>query len=221
MTSEHQYLAMYLDAPMQSWGHMSRFDRRTTLPWPTRSGVLGILCAAMGRDRADRHILRELDDLTMTVYTLRQERVLTDFHTVGGGYDKKKEKQFIVPKASGASGSTVVSRREYLLGSRYGVVLAGVSQLISRVSAALQNPAWGIWLGRKSCIPASPVFQGVFSDREAALRKLKELAGTTNDSTSIRCVKEVLTFDQGTDTINDRPVDFAKREFVPRRIVVE
>ena len=41
-------LALLLDAPMQSWGHASRFERRTTALHPTRSGIFGLLAAALG-----------------------------------------------------------------------------------------------------------------------------------------------------------------------------
>jgi len=36
-----------LDAPLQSWGFASRFQRRTTGLHPTKSGVVGLLCAAL------------------------------------------------------------------------------------------------------------------------------------------------------------------------------
>ena len=42
------YLALLLDAPLQSWGFASRFQRRTTGLHPTKSGVIGLICAAMG-----------------------------------------------------------------------------------------------------------------------------------------------------------------------------
>jgi CRISPR system Cascade subunit CasD len=41
-------LALLLDGPMQSWGYSSRFDRRTTALHPTRSGIIGLLAAALG-----------------------------------------------------------------------------------------------------------------------------------------------------------------------------
>ena len=51
--SDRAYLALYFDAPLQSWGYASKFDRRTTLAHPTRSGVIGLLCAAAGIGIAD------------------------------------------------------------------------------------------------------------------------------------------------------------------------
>ena len=49
--SSNAWLALLLDGPMQSWGHASRFERRTTALHPTRSGVLGLIAAALGIDK--------------------------------------------------------------------------------------------------------------------------------------------------------------------------
>ena len=114
-----KYLALLLDAPMQSWGYQSRFDQRTTLAYPTKSGVVGMLCAAMGIYRFDRERILKLGELSMGVYTLVKQNSymqrLVDFHTVGGGYHYPEEKQYISSKADGSKGATVVTRREFLL----------------------------------------------------------------------------------------------------------
>ncbi len=223
-SQSEKYLAMYLDAPMQSWGYMSRFDRRTTLSHPTRSGIIGMLCAAMGRDRSDVQILEQFQETGLDVYTYQMERRLVDFHTVGGGFDKSnyREKFCIVPKADGKPGSTVVTQREYLLGSRFGAVLSGHSEFIERAGSALKNPKWGIWLGRKSCIPATPIWQGVFdTDQEAVDRLLVCAKQSGCAGKVIRSVREVDRFDQGTDSLMDIPLDFSKRTFTQRRICVD
>ena len=48
------YLALLLDGPLQSWGFSSRFQRRTTGLHPTKSGVIGMICAAMGLAKGSR-----------------------------------------------------------------------------------------------------------------------------------------------------------------------
>ena len=37
------YLLLWLEAPLQAWGHDSKFGRRDSLDFPTKSGVLGLL----------------------------------------------------------------------------------------------------------------------------------------------------------------------------------
>ena len=51
-------LLIRLAGPMQSWGTQGRFDVRDTEREPSKSGVVGLLCAALGRDRSE-----PLDDL--------------------------------------------------------------------------------------------------------------------------------------------------------------
>ena len=51
-------LLLRLAAPMQSWGVSSRFTVRDTLREPTKSGVVGLIAAALGRPRTV-----QLDDL--------------------------------------------------------------------------------------------------------------------------------------------------------------
>ncbi len=219
MNSETAYLALLFDAPLQSWGYQSKFDRRTSFSQPTRSGILGMICAAIGIDRVDSAGLAEFADTVITVYTLRNGDRLTDFHTVGGGWgkNKKEEKLNIVPKAGGGAGNTVVTRREYLQHAKFGVVIWGTRSRLMEIEAAFQNPAWGVWLGRKSCIPAAPVAQGVFDSPETAKERLCQCAGIDSP---VRTCREVASFEEGTDTLMDIPLDFGKREFAPRRIQV-
>ena len=221
-----KHLALLLDAPLQSWGHQSRFDQRTSLAYPTRSAMIGLLAAAMGIDRQDTKGLQEFSDLEMTSYTFCQGPLLEDFHTIGGGWDKKKNPQHLVvkfdgkPGNKGKPGDTVVSRRQYLQETCFGVILKAPAGLAEKIAAALANPRWGIWLGRKSCIPASPVLQGIFATHEEALESLashERLVGKK----PLRVVREVADFDQGTDTLMDNPLDFGRRLFAPRRIAVE
>ena len=210
-----QVLALYLDAPLQSWGYQSRFDRRTSLSYPTRSGILGMLCAALGIGRSDTSSLTRLDEsLSITVYTLSRPTMLTDYHTVGGGYDKKRQPQSVARTADGKVGDTVQTYREYLEGARFGVAVAGSDGILADLCTALADPKWGVWLGRKSCIPASPIAQGLFTSEEAALAHLEARAGCR----ATREVREVARFDDGSDTLPDRPEDFSTRRFKPRRI---
>lgn len=219
MNADKAYVALYFDAPLQSWGYQSRFDRRTSLSYPTRSGVMGMLCAAMGIDRGDTGGLKRFRQIGMTTYEFGQEPRMVDYHTVGGGYDRQNAPQNIPAIAdSGKPGQTVQSYREYLQNARFGVVLEGTSHFIRQIAAALENPQWGIWLGRKSCIPADIVCQGVYSSLAEAQEKLERLA----KETVRRIVREVAEFDEGTDTLNDMPLDFSgERKFAPRRVSVE
>jgi CRISPR system Cascade subunit CasD len=217
MTPPTAHLALWLDSPLQSWGYQSRFDRRTSLSYPTRSGVLGLVAAALGIDRADTMALRDLAPVTLTIYAYPNEGRVIDYHTVGGGYDRKTQRRSITRTADGKVGKTVLTRREYLQNARFGVVLAGPAQLVERIQAALHDPVWGVWLGRKSCIPADLLAQGTYPDHDGALKRLCELSG----SRPVRVVREVEDYDDGTATLMTNPIDYANRTHGPQRIADE
>src|SRR5574337_252649 len=105
MSDKTAHLALLLDAPMQSWGFESRFQRRTTGLHPTKSGVIGMICAAMGLAKGsveERAMLPMLAELEMTSIVIPRKQTSPwsgdtielpvgrqeDFHTVGGGYNK-------------------------------------------------------------------------------------------------------------------------------------
>jgi CRISPR system Cascade subunit CasD len=158
--------------------------------------------------------------LGVEVYVFRLGSRLTDYHTVGGGYDPKREPLRICKKASGGIGNTVQTWREYLEEARFGVVVSGPSDLIADMAQAVRNPVWGLWLGRKSCVPASRVFEGVHADTDSALAALRNAFGDI-DAVVARKVAETESYAEGNDTLMDRPIDFAKRRFASRRIMVE
>lgn len=223
--SETAYLALYFDAPLQSWGYASKFDRRTSLAHPTRSGVIGLLCAALGVDRTDTHGLARLDALTVTVYAFTMGGRLTDYHTIGGGYDPATQSGSICTTGEGkvrqknGQSIAVITYREYLEGSRFGAVVSADATLVDELAAAVRNPVWGVWLGRKACIPAARVFEGIHAAEEEALASLCRAAGVES---AMRVVREAATFADGNDTVMDRPLDFSPngRRFAPRRILV-
>jgi CRISPR system Cascade subunit CasD len=231
MSAKTAFLALLLDAPMQSWGFESRFQRRTTGLHPTKSGVIGMICAAMGLAKGsaeEQATLPILAEMKMTSIAIPRERWiawtgvseelavgrLEDFHTV-----------LCTRRASGAMNpDPVVTHRQYLMDARFGIILEGDRVLLERVDAALQDPIWGIWLGRKSCIPAEPAPRGLF---QAASEAYRALIGDVPPTKYIT-VSEVTTFAEGTDSLNDQPVSFGdgassgpdKRQFAVRRIRV-
>jgi CRISPR system Cascade subunit CasD len=234
MPAENAYLALLLDAPLQSWGFASRFQRRTTGLHPTKSGVVGLICAAMGLAKGsddERATLPALAALRMTSVAIPRPgpyfaaaqlpvRRLEDFHTV---LDTRR--------ADGAmNNDAVITHRQYLLDARFGVIIEGDRGVLERASAALQDPVWGVWLGRKSCIPATPVLVGLADSHGGAWKAILG-ACRLNAETAIETfatVTEVEQFADGTDSLRDQPVSFGdgkssgpdKRQFASRRIVV-
>lgn len=213
--SSNLCLALLLDAPMQSWGYTSRYRHRTTALHPTRSGILGLIAAALGIDKhaaneAER--LAVLAPLHLTVLTLPRRtrrgddaamRRLEDYHTVTG-----------IRRASGKVDleATVPTYRHYLSDTRFGVLVEGPRALLEEVALALLNPVWGVWLGRKCCIPASPVLVGGPDFRPAAWAALLRRAGYVGEEPEALFdrVVEVEAAEQGAEALEDAPVAFGR-----------
>ncbi len=228
-------LALLLDGPLQSWGFASRFTRRTTALHPTKSGVVGLLAAAMGIDKhgADEATqiarLAALDCTTVTLPKLRGSRELpmlrlSDYHTIGGGYDKKTEAMKKPRAASGATLETVLSERHYLLDARFGVLLEGESDWLGHIASKLRDPKWGLWLGRKCCIPASPLLVGVGKDHATAWQMLVQAAGLGAEARMEqfdRVIEGEAAEGPDGEWLNDTPVAFGGaigERHAPRRI---
>jgi len=228
-------LALLLDGPMQSWGFASRFTRRTTALHPTKSGVVGLLAAALGINKygADEAAqVAKLSALTCTTVTLPKQcgrhelpmLRLSDYHTTGGGYDKGTDWMKKPRAASGATLETVLSDRHYLLDARFGVLLEGEANWLEEIASKLKNPTWGVWLGRKCCIPASPLLVGVSADQASALQALLVRVGF--DTTLLlehfdHVIEGAAAEGLDAEWLNDTPVAFGApigERHEPRRV---
>jgi CRISPR system Cascade subunit CasD len=185
-------LLLRLAGPMQSWGTQSRFSVRDTGLEPSRSGVVGLLCAALGFPRAaTEHAyqgttirfrdLAEPKALHMAVRVDREGRLARDYHTAGGehrpgavlGRDAKgKPIPYGVAKADSSARGTVVSSRYYLADADFLVGLQGGHALLETLDTALRHPIWPLYLGRKSFLPGCPIALGVRPDSAGDLEQV-------------------------------------------------
>jgi CRISPR system Cascade subunit CasD len=153
-----------LEGPFQSWGVQSRFGDRDTGTEPSKSGVLGLVAAALGMARDDDAQLAQLAACRMGVRVDQEGAWTRDEHTVGGG-----------PLECRVHGTKdpVMTRRAYLADGSFLVALGYQDRdLAARVDAALAAPAWILFLGRRACPPSLPVRAGlVDGEAEAALRQ--------------------------------------------------
>lgn len=211
--SERAHLALRLEGPLQSWGSDSQFNRRQTNPLPTKSALLGMCCAAMGVAKGsdvEAAMLPKLARFGCIVIALNRPDAkyptgrLEDYHTVQG-----------TRIASGGTKDTHLTRRDYLTDARFAAILSGDRETIERIGVALSDPKWGVWLGRKACIPSAPVFAGVSATEAEALALV--LGGES--LTAFTRQREVATFAEGNDNLRDQPLSFATpRDFSPRRV---
>lgn len=230
-----RHLALYLRAPLQSWGASSKFGDRGTIDAPTRSGLLGMIAAACGIDKNDEandhEWLARAEKLSLTILAFRRGDRMTDYHTVGARYDKDDpwQRRMIPVTADGKPRGTDLTHRDYLMDSVFGAVISGEDRFVAEMAAGLANPVWGVWFGRKSCIPTEPILVGAFDSDEAARKALDarlraslergrgKIAGKREDEAIKFDLVEAAT-DEAEETLLDVPVSFKRREFHARRI---
>lgn len=153
-------LILRLAGPLQAWGDQSRFTRRMTRPEPTKSGILGMLAAAQGRRRTDP--VEDLVKLRFAVRTDQPGRTLRDFQTA-----VRLESAMSMP----------LSERYYLTDAVFVAGIEGPRVTIDSLAEAVRSPKFPLYLGRRSCVPAAPVFYGVSeSDTATVMRTTPWLA---------------------------------------------
>lgn len=146
-------LLLRLAGPMQSWGTRSRFSNRDTGLEPSRSGVIGLLCAALGIHREDDESLKQfgVDKMPMAVRVDREGRLMRDYHTA----------QEVMRASGKGTQETVLSERFYLADADFLVGLGGGEAFLTTLANALAEPKWQLSLGRKAFVPGLPVCEGV------------------------------------------------------------
>ncbi len=154
-------LFLRLEAPLQSWGERGQWSVRDSATEPTKSGIVGLLACASGIN-SDRQIHDLSEAIIIAVRCDREGTPLVDYHTIGGGYNTP---QLLTaegkPKLSNGQPHTEISHRTYLHNASFLIVVQANTEMIEQLAFSLQNPVWSIFLGRKSCPPSRPPYEGI------------------------------------------------------------
>ena len=224
-------LLMRLTGPMQSWGLQSRFSIRDTAREPTKSGVLGLVCAALGRPRDEP--LDDLRALHVGVRVDREGRLRRDFHTARDIVKASATIRPGKPVSPGQRKDTEPSVRHYLADAWFTVALSGPDRvLLERIDRALGTPKWPLSLGRKAFVPGLPVriltSSGPLGVQPGApLPHLRAFRDPRGHALPERW-RFVLDAELAGDDVEvvqirmqpDDPLSFRSRRFLPRRVVV-
>lgn len=202
-------LLLRLKAPLQSWGVSSRFSIRDTGKEPSKSGVIGLLCAALGisRDEAnlENPVFKKLVELKMNVRVLREGVMQKDYHTAQN-----------VAKAAGGTKPTELSDRWYLADADFLVGLEGDDfSFLESLQNALKKPKWQLFLGRKAFVPSVPVYLATGGLQNGEVENVLQNSEIESMEENQRLIIED---ESGTEVRQDVPLDFAKRRFSLRRV---
>ncbi|RGE19821.1 type I-E CRISPR-associated protein Cas5/CasD [Leucobacter sp. wl10] len=193
-------LLLELSGPLQSWGSGSRFVHRETRMLPTKSGVIGMLAAALGRRRAD-----PVEDLVSIRFGVRQEQqgaLVRDFQTAIDWRTRK---------------SLPLSYRSYVGDAKYLVALEAPVPLLEGLAEAIASPAFPLYLGRRACPPAGRILIGLREQKlEEALaaepwRAAEWYRKRQSDQVSLLWSRDARADEQHDETVRDVPRSFDPR----------
>lgn len=137
-------LLLRLGGPLQSWGSSSYYDHRETDDMPTKSGIIGMLAAALGRSRSDP--LEDLNELAFGVRIDMPGKRLEDYQVTNMGPKLKPN----------------ISTRIYLSDALFLVGLSSSdTAFLTELSYAIDHPRFPLFLGRRSCPPTLPLNLGI------------------------------------------------------------
>ncbi|WP_331274751.1 type I-E CRISPR-associated protein Cas5/CasD [Schaalia sp. lx-260] len=163
MSETQSSLLLLFRGPMQSWGDESRFATRTSHAYPTKSGVVGLLAAALGRRRED-----SIDDLSLLHFGVRVDQpgsLMKDFQTA---------------TPAGAKDPLPLISRYYIANAVFLVAIGGERALLETLEKALKSPRFPLYLGRRACPANVDLVIGIVDqDIDTALREHAEWYANT------------------------------------------
>ncbi len=128
----------------QSWSASSHFKHRDTATEPSKSGVYGLIEAAMGLQRNET--FPQLDDLRFGARVDRPGHWEVDFQTAQS-----------VAMANGRGHKNEVLRKSYLADAHFVVALEGKQTVLETIQKNLLNPKSPVHLGRRAFSPIAPI----------------------------------------------------------------
>lgn len=199
-------LLLQLIAPMQSWGVQSLYGHRDSGLEPSKSGVVGLLCAALGRDRSES--VSDLAALRMGVRVDREGKLRKDF---------QKAEPLNRFGQMAPDRKVTIGDRYYLADAAFLVGLEGDPALLDSLAQALSHPVYALFLGRKSFPPAAPILLPDSLYAHTPLEQALRTCGPIVRDAPVR--RRVLIEDpRGEIILNDQPISYLQRRFTQRRV---
>lgn len=188
------YLVFRLYAPMASWGDSAVGEMRGSRTEPGEAALLGLLAAALGIDRSDEAAHQALrDGYDLAVAVLGEGRLLRDYHTAqvpSRAALKKRPHRTRRDELAVAKDdlNTILSTRDYRQDPIYLISVSAreaAPQSLPVLADAIRKPRYTLYLGRKSCPPAAPLWPQVETAADvlqACEAYLERLAAAVPDS---------------------------------------
>lgn len=170
------FLVFQLQAALAAWGDVAVGEFRGSRDQPGASALIGLLGAALGVRREDEAAHAALrDGYRFAVGVVAAGQLLRDYHTaqvpgrtsLKGRPHHTRRDELNLPKHEL---NTILSTRDYRQNAAWAVAvqaLPGAPHSLDALAAALREPRFVLYLGRKCCPPAAPLAPQL-SDAESA-----------------------------------------------------
>jgi CRISPR system Cascade subunit CasD len=177
---------------------------------PTKSGVIGMIAAALGVRRWEDEKLQTLTKLKFGIRVIREGGFMVDYQTVHSKKYWEDVNKGNVPNGNGS----YISPRHYLADAVFAVGLEGDRELLEKIEYALRHPYFPLYLGRKSCPPAGKVVIGI-EDNDLTTALLNYQDEWKTDSRRI-----LIETEKGGYSVNDVPLTFNRihRKYTSRQV---
>lgn len=230
-------LLFQLQAPLAAWGEPAVGEFRGTAEYPSLSALIGLLGAALGVRRDDEAAHAALrDGYRFAVGLQSAGELLRDYHTaqvpprsaLKRRPQATRRDELRVPKTELG---TILSTRDYRQGAACLVAVQArdtAPHTLQALADALRRPRWVLYLGRKSCPPAAPLWPQVmeaptlpdaFKRYRAALEALRtKLADEAKEPVLEETAHvERIAFEDGMDPTLEADISTVRKDRLIRR----
>ncbi|MEQ8964700.1 MAG: type I-E CRISPR-associated protein Cas5/CasD [Azospirillaceae bacterium] len=170
-----RYLLLTLDGPLQAYGAPAVDQHGVIDPFPGTALLTGLIANALGWTHGETDRLQALQDrLVHAALAVDPGEALVDFQTADLGQPYMSDDlawttrhRLERRKGGSAAEATTIRRRHYRAGALTRVALTLEPETapgtgpggpdLDAVAAALARPARPLFLGRKACLPATPL----------------------------------------------------------------
>ena len=188
------FLIFQLQAALAAWGDVAVGEFRGSRDQPGASALIGLLGAALGVRREDEAAHAALrDGYRFAVGVVAAGQLLRDYHTaqvpgrtsLKGRPHHTRRDELNLPKHEL---NTILSTRDYRQNAAWAVAvqaLPGAPHSLDALAAALREPRFVLYLGRKCCPPAAPLAPRL-SDAESAHAALSAYLAAAEPPATLR-----------------------------------
>lgn len=166
------YLVFRLYGPIASWGEIAVGENRHSFSYPSKSAIIGLVAAALGykREEEEKHTMLN-HSLSFGVKVYSSGILLRDYHTIQtppGKVIYATRKDELRDKLEL---KTILSSRDYRMETLYDICIWKKKDSIDLVTMQqkLNEPVFSLFLGRKSCVIASPLFASLVNSEDLFL----------------------------------------------------